>query len=252
GLRGDVAALRRLDALTVRRAPVSEPEFDGAEPAGGATPHLDDVSAGYDGSTLLVGVTARVLLGHRVVVTGPSGSGKTAIARLLARFVDPVAGALDLGGVAYDELTSATVREHVGLVDDEPHVFATTLAGNLRVADPDATDDELVDALGAAGLGRFYEGLELGLATALGGAGVGLSGGERRRLGVARELLADRPVAVFDEPTEGLDDAAAAELSATLRRRYATRALVIVSHREDELAGASRWHVGNARVEVTP
>ena len=110
-----------------------------------------------------------------------------------------------LGEVDLATLTGEQVRTRVGYVSDDPHVFATTLAQNVRLARPGASDDEVLGALRSAGLGPLLSTLPDALATRLGGATTGLSGGERRRLGVARALLAQRPVMVLDEPTEGLD-----------------------------------------------
>lgn len=252
GLRGDAAALARLDTLGARPAPVVEPAHPGPDPGPGATPGVSGLALAYGERVLLAGASARVRRGRPIVVSGPSGSGKTALARVLARLLDPAAGAVDLDGVDYRSLLSSQVREHVGLSDDEPYVFATSLAANLRVARPDATDDDLADALGAAGLSGVVASLVDGLATELGGVGPRLSGGERRRLGVAREVLADRPVALFDEPTEGLDDETGDALTVSLADRYRDRALVIVTHRGDGPPGAEPWRVegGGLRVEA--
>ena len=122
------------------------------------------------------------------------------------------------------------MRTRVGYVDDDPHVFATTLGANVRVARPDATDDEVLNALRAAGLAPLLSTLPDGLGTELGGATTGLSGGERRRLGVAREFLSGRPVMVLDEPTEGLDESEARALMDEVRRHQRRGVVVVISH----------------------
>jgi ABC-type transport system involved in cytochrome bd biosynthesis fused ATPase/permease subunit len=143
------------------------------------------------------------------------------------------------------------VRSRVGLVDDAPHVFGAPLAHNLRIAAPEASDDQLLCALRDAGLGEFLRGLEQGLDTSLGGESTGLSGGEQRRLGVARELLTDRRIAIFDEPTEGLDDEAAQHLLVALREHYRDGILVIISHQDAErLPGARIWRLEDGRLEM--
>jgi len=144
------------------------------------------------------------------------------------------------------------VRGVVGMVDDAPHVFCATLADNLRVARPAATGAQLVSACEEAGLGDFLRELPQGLLTQLGGVTTGLSGGEQRRLGVARELLADRPVVIFDEPTEGLDDDAALALLTSLREHYREGVLVVISHQDAHcLANARQWRVEKGRLVET-
>jgi thiol reductant ABC exporter CydC subunit len=243
GWRGDWAALGRLEALGGLAAPVREPAASGSwDTAASGTVVARDVTCAYDATTTLRG-TFDLGPGDVAVIEGPSGSGKTTAARLLAKFLDPVAGHVAIDGVDYRELRGDQVRERVGLVADEPYVFATSLAGNLRVARPDATDEELRDACRAAQLGDWLATRPEGLDTPLGGATTGLSGGEQRRLGVAREFLRDRCVVVLDEPTEGLDDATARALLATLRARYRDRALLVVSHHESDREGATRRFV---------
>jgi len=151
--------------------------------------------------------------GERIAVVGPSGSGKSTLAALLLRFLDPDRGRLTLGGVGYRELAAATVRERVGLVDDDPHVFASTVVENIRLARPGSTDDEVEDALRRAHLGPWLDALPRGLHTHLGAGFAEVSGGERARLAIARSLLADQPVLILDEPTAHLDSATAAEVA---------------------------------------
>jgi ABC-type transport system involved in cytochrome bd biosynthesis fused ATPase/permease subunit len=207
------------------------------------------VSHSYGDAPVLQHVNRQLRVGDVVVLEGPSGGGKTTVARLVAKFLDPSAGRLMLGEKYFSVLTSETVRTVVGLVDDAPHVFAATLADNLRIARPDATDEQMLYACEEAGLGDFLEGLAEGLRTRLGGICTGLSGGEQRRLGVARELLTSRPVAIFDEPTEGLDDEAARELLARLRQHYRGGVMVIVSHQDAErLVGARHWRLDKGTV----
>ncbi len=213
---------------------------------------LEDVSVWRDGESVLAHVDASWLAGDVVAVSGPSGSGKTTLAHLVARFLEPHAGHATLGGIDLQHLDGAQVRTRVGYVDDDPHVFATTLAANVRLARPTATDEEILEALLAAGLGPLLLTLPLGIKTQLGGAVVGLSGGERRRLGVARALLAKRPVMVLDEPTEGLDDAEARALLDEVRRHQITGIAIIISHQGHDHDGATiRLAVNGGRVLST-
>ena len=234
GWRSDRAAIGRLEALGSRVAPVVEVVGPSYVLRGEVC--ATHVRVAHDGRDALQDASLAIAPGEVVVIRGPSGAGKTTLAWALAKFVDPSGGRVSLAGHDYAGLSTVTVRRAVGYVDDAPYVFATTLAGNLRVVAPDATDEELLDALEAVGLTAL---LELsGLARELGGASLGLSGGERTRLGVARALLAKWPIVVLDEPTEGLDGATASRVLASVASRV--EGAVIISHREGDEAVATR------------
>jgi ATP-binding cassette subfamily C protein CydCD len=191
------------------------------------------VTAAWDARTVLDGLSMSVPPGRRVGVVGPSGSGKSTLAALLLRFIDPEDGILRLGGTDLPRLELDDVRRVVGLVDDDPHVFATTLAENIRLARPGAGDEEIVAALRGAGLGGWLDGLEDGLDTRLGDGAAQVSGGERARLAVARSLLADQRVLVLDEPTAHLDHATAELLAHQVlapRDAAPARAVVWITH----------------------
>ncbi|MGA7833996.1 MAG: thiol reductant ABC exporter subunit CydC, partial [Acidimicrobiales bacterium] len=237
GLGRDRRSLQRVEGLAAVVAPVREPTLDGPATVG-ETVTLDAVTLSYGDTRVLDGLSLHLAPGEVLLVRGPSGGGKTTLARLIAKFLDPTTGRLALDQVDYASLRSAQVRASVGFVDDAPYVFATTLAGNLRVAVPTASDDELRAALEVAGLGPLLANAPEGLSTSLGGGG-GLSGGERRRLGVAREVLADRRVVVLDEPTEGLDEESADKLRESLAKCYADAALIVISHLDRDEAYAT-------------
>jgi ATP-binding cassette subfamily C protein CydCD len=205
------AALRRLEELGTREPAVTEPACP-ATPRGHGLA-VDRVLAGWGDRPALRDLSLTVAPGERIAVVGPSGAGKSTLAALLLRFVDPWQGTVALGGVATRDLAPDDVRRRVGLVDDDPHVFATTVVENIRLARPSADDTEVETALRQARLGPWLDGLPEGLDTWLGDGHAQVSGGERARIAVARSLLADQPVLVLDEPTAQLDHATAEELA---------------------------------------
>ncbi|MEY9911047.1 ATP-binding cassette subfamily C protein CydCD [Catenulispora sp. MAP12-49] len=178
----------------------------------------------------LSGLDLDLAPGRKIAVVGPSGSGKTTLISALLRFVDPASpGAVTLGGVPLTDLRSEDVRRVVGLCAQDAHVFDSTLRENLRLARPDATEADLADVLARARLADWVRTLPAGLDTFVGEHGARLSGGQHRRLALARALLADFPVLLLDEPTEHLDPATA---DALLRDLLALpKTLLLVTHR---------------------
>lgn len=178
--------------------------------------------------------------GERVVLVGPSGSGKSTVAALAMRFLDPERGEVTHGGRDLRDLALDDVRRMTGLVDDDPHVFATTLVENVRLARPAATDLEVAEALVEAQLGAWVSALPDGLDTWLGDGHAAVSGGERARIAVARSLLADQPVLVLDEPAAHLDHATATELAAEVLGGPRRRSILWITHADVGLDLADR------------
>lgn len=229
------AARARLDALVSRTPAVLAPER-AAEPTGDTDVDLSAVTAGWDQDhPAFHRLDLRVPAGSRVAVVGRSGSGKSTLAALLLRFLDPADGAVALGGVGLPRLRLDDVRRSVGLVDDDPHVFATSVAENVRLAKPAADDHQVEDALREAGLGAWLDDLTAGLDTLLGDGAGAVSGGERARLAVARSLLADQRVLVLDEPTAHLDHATAELLAEQVLDSHDGRSVVWISHEAIDL-----------------
>ncbi len=230
------AAAGRVFAATDAPAPVDEPDNPQPLPGGLRAPHalrLRSVWAGYPGTerSVLRGVDLDLTPGRRVALVGRSGAGKSTLAEVLVRFLPIDDGEATLDGVPLDHLSSAEVRRVVGLVEQSPHLFATTLAENLRVGRRSAEDDELVEVLARVGLGDWLAGLPASLATRVGPDGARLSGGQRQRVAVARSLLADFSILILDEPAEHLDPAAADALSADLLALTEGRATLFITHR---------------------
>ncbi|MFN8082792.1 MAG: thiol reductant ABC exporter subunit CydC [Dermatophilaceae bacterium] len=188
----------------------------------------------------LPAVTLDLAEGQHLAITGANGSGKSTLLAALARHIDPVGGSYQLGGTDVLGMPLATARGNIALVDDEPHLFSSTLRENLRLARPAASDGDLAAALAGAGLRRWLEGLPDGLDTWLGSGGRGVSGGERARIALARALLSGRPLLLLDEPVAHLDHATAVAVIADLVSTSTGRTVVMVSHRGDGLDGFDR------------
>lgn len=213
--------------------PVREPETPAAAPDDPFPLEVRGLAARYPGTVrdALTGVDIRLDAGRRIAVVGPSGSGKTTLALVLLRFLDARAGSYRIGGVDASALDGDTVREFVGLCAQDAHIFDSSLRENLRLARPGATEPELRRALAEARLLDWADALPEGLDTLVGEHGARLSGGQRRRLALARALLADFPVLVLDEPAEHLDLPTADALTADLLEATAGRTTVLITHR---------------------
>jgi ATP-binding cassette, subfamily C, bacterial CydC len=223
-LRATIAAARRVFAVVDAAPPVDSPAEPLPAPPGERLT-LGGVRLRYEteGAWVLDGVDLEVRRGRRVALVGANGAGKTTAARLCVRWRDPDEGTVRLDGVDVRRLRLSDLRRRVGLVEQGPHLFAGSLAANVRLGAPDADDDAVVAVLERVGLGPWLAGLPDGLATALGDDGVRVSGGQRQRIAVARVLLAGFPLLVLDEPTAGLDAAAAAALRRELLTATADR-----------------------------
>ena len=180
---------------------------------------------------VLEDVSLTVAPGDRVAIVGPSGAGKTSLARALVRFVDPVQGTVSLGGVDVRRARQTDVRHAIRLVSQEAHLFTTSLRQNVALGRPDASEEQLAAALERAGLGGWLATLPLGLDTMLGEEGTAVSGGQRRRIALARGLVADSTHLVLDEPTAHLDaDGARELLHALATDRDDPRGIVVIAH----------------------
>jgi ATP-binding cassette subfamily C protein/ATP-binding cassette subfamily C protein CydC len=238
--RGVRASAERL--LDLDEVPVPVTDLASPLPAPGGVPDVAfDRAALRYGAGLpraLDGVTLDLPPGGRLAITGSSGAGKSSLVSALLRYWPLEEGSLRLGGVDVTDLAQADVRAACALADQQAQLFAGTLRSNLVLGRPDASDDDIVAALEAARLAEWVGTLPLGLDTPVGEEGVELSGGERRRLAVARALLAPGPVLVLDEPTSGLDPQLAdAMLDAVYGAAAASgRSVLLITHRQAEAA----------------
>ncbi|WP_166021868.1 thiol reductant ABC exporter subunit CydD [Streptomyces chilikensis] len=203
---------------------------------------FDDVAVRYPGRTedAVSAVSLTVEPGTVVALTGPSGAGKSTLLRVLLGFARPSRGRVDVGGVDLTEIDPEAWRSRIAWVPQRPHLYAASVAENVRLARPGADDAEVRRALADAGALEFVEALPEGAGTVLGEDGAGLSAGQRQRIALARAFLADRPVLLLDEPTAALDGATEAELTEAVRRLSAGRTVILVVHRPALLSVADR------------
>ncbi|MEV0589802.1 ABC transporter ATP-binding protein [Nonomuraea cavernae] len=183
------------------------------------------------GAEVLHGVSFRAEPGQMVALVGSSGAGKSTIAQLLPRLYDVDSGAVRLGGVDVRDLTADSIRATLGMVTQDGHLFHDSIRANLLFARPEASEDDLWDALRRARLGTLIESLPDGLDTVVGERGYRLSGGERQRLTIARLLLARPQVVILDEATAALDSTSEAAVQAALAEALEGRTAVVIAHR---------------------
>lgn len=194
---------------------------------------FEKVSFRYQGPDqwALNSIDLHIPAGQRVAVIGETGSGKSTLIHLLLRFWNPTAGHIRIGENEISSYSETDLRRLITTVSQQPHMFNATIKENLLLANPGADEDELLAALNTAQLREFVTGLPDGLDTWIGEAGQLLSGGQARRLAVARAILHNAPLWVLDEPTEGLDPITEKKMMQTLMQQTAGRTLLLITHR---------------------
>ena len=214
---------------------------DGQVVAAAATVSVEGVDHAYrSGRPVLHGVSLDVAAAERVALVGASGAGKTTLAGLIAGIRRPTGGVIRLGGTTMDDLGPAEVRRAVVILTQEVHVFAGPLGDDLRLARPDATDDELRTALARVGAGEWLGALPDGLGTVVGDGGHRLTVTQAQQLALARLVLVDPPIAVLDEATAEAGSAGARLLEAAVEEALAGRTGIVVAHRLTQAASADR------------
>jgi ATP-binding cassette subfamily B protein len=189
---------------------------------------------------VLEGFTLEIPAGTSLALVGATGSGKSAAASLLARFYDPSAGRVEIGGVDVRLLALSELRRGVGLVFADTFLFGDTVRGNVGFAAPDAADEEVEWATRLAGAHEFVERLPSGYETRLGERGYSLSGGQRQRLAIARAILADPRVLILDDATSAVDATTEHEIRAALAGVLRGRTTLVIAHRPATIALADR------------
>ncbi|MFG1776237.1 thiol reductant ABC exporter subunit CydD [Micromonospora sp. NPDC049048] len=248
--------LTALDEALTLSAAAPAPASGGSAtvPDGRGEIRFEAVTVAYERTTALRDVTLTIRPGERVAVIGPSGAGKSTLLGLLLGFVTPTAGRVTVGGVDLADADGDGWRRQVAWVPQRAHLFAASLADNIRLGAPQTPDAALATAVHDAALDDVVAGLPDGLATVLGERGHGLSSGQRQRVALARAFLRDAPVVLLDEPTARLDTAAEAVVLDATRRLVTGRTALLVAHRPALLADADRiLRIEDGRVtELTP
>lgn len=240
---GQAAAERILDVLDVQgpaartdSAPAAPPDFTAAPL------RLTHASVAYtDRAEPALGpIDLLIESGEHLAVLGPSGSGKSTLLASLLGFVVPDTGSVTIGDVDLADVDLAAWRRSITWVPQRPHLFSATIAENLRIANPAASEEDMQWALSATALESFVAQLPAGLETAIGEGALELSAGERQRLAIARAVLRDAPVVLFDEPAAHLDASSEAALRAALAPWLERRTVVVAGHRPELVARIDR------------
>ncbi len=255
-MEGVTAAARACDILAEPAPGETSPAGEGRR-AGAAAPSrparsapdlrrapiaLTDVCLRYPGrdDPALAGVNLTIQPGERIAVTGPSGAGKSSLLALLLRFAEPSSGRIEAGGVPLAEVDPAAWRRQLAWVPQQPHLFAASVAGNIALGCPDASEEDIARAARLAGAAGFIEALPQGYATALGERAGRLSAGQRQRIALARAFLRDAPLLLLDEPAAHLDAITAAQILRTVETLMRGRTVILVTHGESWTGSATR------------
>ena len=232
-LADTIAATRRLHVVNNEPEPVVDGPLPPPASTHGLSLAFEKVCFAYPGKAqdALHGLSFTVPAGATVAVVGASGAGKSTVASLLLRFWDPREGSVRIDGMDLRELRLDGLRERVALVSQDTYLFNATLEGNIRLARPDASSEELALALERAALTAFVQTLPEGLATRVGERGMQLSGGQRQRISIARAFLKNAPVLILDEATSHLDTLSETQVRGALDVLMQHRTTLVIAHR---------------------
>jgi ABC-type multidrug transport system fused ATPase/permease subunit len=229
-------SVSRINELMLTTSQITD-EGDGELPRGPLSIEFNQVSFGYDPTTIVLeDVSFRLEAGQTLGVFGRTGSGKSTLARLLLRLYEPTNGVIYLADRPVRSMRLGRVQKHIGMVTQDVHLFHATLRDNISLFDATISDEQILDALHALGLGKWYSSLAKGLDTELSSDGSGLSGGEAQLVAFARIFLRNPSIVILDEPTSRLDPVTERHLEQALDQLLCDRTVVIVAHRLSTLA----------------
>ncbi len=227
---------RQIKPSTLQTRDPSEHRFD---------IHLQNVHHSYDNGHrgALHGLTLQIAPGEKVAIVGPSGSGKSTIAHLLLRFIDPDSGSITIDGQPLDSVDITAWRSQIAWVPQNPYLFNTSVGENIRLADPNATEEEVIRAAQQAHAHEFIQALPQAYDTLLGERGSRLSGGQAQRVALARAFLKQAPFLILDEATANLDPEIEAHLQQAMEHLLQDRTALIIAHRLGVVQSADTIHV---------
>ena len=247
-------AAGRLRDVTSDSGTFSKENCDGEFEPNGFSITFNRVRFGYTDETVINDLNLRINAGEHVLLKGPSGCGKSTLAHLLVQWFEPQNGTIKIGGLDINNFNPKDVRKYIAVVGQHTRLFNTTLRNNLKIAAPDATDDELAEALNRAGFSDTLKKLPEGLSTQVGELGLRLSGGERQRVSLARALLKNAPIWILDEPMSSLDREMADSIMQTLQTLIKSKTVLHITHQNSRYYNANRVYrmTDGAVIEEAP
>ncbi len=200
----------------------------------------ENVNFKYESQMILDDISLSIQPGETIAIVGPSGAGKTTLCSLLPRFYDVKGGSIKIDGTDIRDLTLPSLRKNIGTVQQDVFLFSGTLRDNVSYGKPDATDEEIHDALSKARLTELVESYPDGLDTIVGERGVKLSGGQKQRIAIARMFLKNPPILILDEATSALDTETELQIQKALNRLAEGRTTLVIAHRLATIKNADR------------
>lgn len=191
-----------------------------------------------DDPYVLEDINFNVNVGENIALVGPSGAGKTTISKLIPRFYDISSGSIKIDGTDIKDLTLDSLRDNIGIVQQDVYLFSGTVKDNIRYGKEDATDQEIYEAAKLAGATEFIDDLPFGMDTHIGERGVKLSGGQKQRISIARVFLKNPPILILDEATSALDNKSEAIVQQSLETLSKGRTTITIAHRLSTIINA--------------